>query len=108
MFNILFPGTPKLTTALVCWFISDKLDREKPVTCGFYRLEAGKELVYTYTYHEMKIILEGEVDISDETGQVVRAVAGDVFYFPKGSVITFRTKSHCKAFYTGQRPEGAA
>jgi uncharacterized cupin superfamily protein len=102
------PRNSELTTALVCWFISDKLDHEKPVTCGFYRLEAGKELVYTYTYHEMKIILEGEVDISDETGQAVHAVAGDVFYFPKGSVITFKTKSHCKAFYTGQRPEGTA
>jgi uncharacterized cupin superfamily protein len=102
------PRNPKLMTALGCWLISDKLDREKPVTCGFYRLEAGKELVYTYTYHEMKIILEGEVDISDETGQAVCAVAGDVFYFPKGSVITFKTKSYCKAFYTGQRPEGTA
>ena len=34
-------------------------DTEKPISAGFYRLEAGKELVYSYTYNEMKIILEG-------------------------------------------------
>jgi ethanolamine utilization protein EutQ (cupin superfamily) len=34
-------------------------DADKPISAGFYRLEAGKELVYPYTYDEMKIILEG-------------------------------------------------
>jgi len=83
-------------------------DAEKPVSCGFYRLEKGTPLVYTYTYHEMKIIVEGEFDISDETGQSVHAVAGDVFYFPKGSVITFKTDTYGLAFYTGQRAKDAA
>lgn len=83
-------------------------DAEKPVSCGFYRLEKGTPLVYTYTYHEMKIIVEGEFDISDETGQSVHAVAGDVFYFPKGSVITFKTDTYGLAFYTGQRVKDAA
>ncbi|KAI9838784.1 MAG: hypothetical protein M1837_002313 [Sclerophora amabilis] len=87
---------------------SDKNDPTSPVSCGFYRLEKGTPLVYTYTYHEMKIILEGEFDIADETGQKVHAVAGDVFYFPKGAKITFTTDSYGLAFYTGQRAEGAA
>lgn len=47
----------------------------------------------------MKIIVEGEFDISDETGQKEHAVAGDVFYFPKGSVITFETQTYGLAFY---------
>jgi len=109
-------------------FVSDKNDPDKAISCGFYRLEKGTPLVYTYTYHEMKIIVEGEVEISDETGQKVHAAAGDVFYFPKGSTITFNTPNHCLAFYvslgepccllciladpvcvqTGQRKEGAA
>jgi ethanolamine utilization protein EutQ (cupin superfamily) len=73
-------------------------DAEKPISAGFYRLEAGKELVYPYTYNEMKIILEGfrlktfsfrlnisgEFTISDETGYKVTAKPGDVFYFEKG------------------------
>ncbi|KAK2765083.1 hypothetical protein FQN54_008782 [Arachnomyces sp. PD_36] len=87
---------------------NDHIDSEKPVSCGFYRLEKGAPLVYTYTYHEMKIILEGEYEISDETGQKVTASPGDVFYFPKGATITFSTPSYGLAFYTGQRKEGDA
>lgn len=47
----------------------------------------------------MKIILEGEFEISDETGQKVTAKPGDVFYFPKGAKITFTTPSYGLAFY---------
>ncbi|KAL9106634.1 MAG: hypothetical protein Q9227_008354 [Pyrenula ochraceoflavens] len=89
-------------------FSSEKNDPDKPVSCGIYRLEKGTPLVYTYTYHEMKIILEGEFEISDGTGQSVHAKPGDVFYFPKGAVITFKTNTYGLAFYTGQRKEGAA
>lgn len=78
---------------------SESNDAEKPISCGLYRLEKGTPLVYEYTYHEMKIILEGEFEISDETGQKVTAKPGDVFYFPKGSKITFTTPSYGLAFY---------
>jgi ethanolamine utilization protein EutQ (cupin superfamily) len=56
----------------------------------------------------MKIIVSGDFTIADETGQKVTAVAGDVFYFPKGSVITFTTEKGGLAFYTGQRAKDAA
>jgi ethanolamine utilization protein EutQ (cupin superfamily) len=59
---------------------SEHLDPTAPISAGFYRLEKGTPLVYDYTYHEMKIIVDGEFDISDETGQKVHAVKGDVFY----------------------------
>jgi uncharacterized cupin superfamily protein len=59
---------------------SDKIDPEKPVSCGIYRLEKGTPLVYTYTYHEMKIILEGEFDIKDETGQSVHVRISSLYY----------------------------
>lgn len=59
---------------------SEKNDATSPISAGFYRLEKGTPLVYEYTYHEMKIIVDGEFDISDETGQKVHAVKGDVFY----------------------------
>lgn len=88
--------------------IFDSTDSLKPLACGFYRLEKGTPLVYRYTYHEMKIIIEGEFIISDESGQEVKAMKGDVSYFPKGSVITFKTDSYGLAFYTGQRQRDAA
>lgn len=87
---------------------SESLDAEKPISCGFYRLEKGTPLVYTYTYHECKIIVEGSFTISDETGKSVTALPGDVFFFPKGAKITFTTDDYGLAFYTGQRKEGGA
>ncbi|KAI5795518.1 RmlC-like cupin domain-containing protein [Geopyxis carbonaria] len=89
-------------------YSSDKLDSEKPISAGFYRLEKGEPLVYTYTYHEMKIIVEGEYQISDETGQSVTAKPGDVFFFEKGATITFTTPDYGLAFYVGQRGMGGA
>jgi ethanolamine utilization protein EutQ (cupin superfamily) len=59
---------------------SESNDPTAPISAGFYRLEKGTPLIYEYTYHEMKIIVDGEFDISDESGQKVHAVKGDVFY----------------------------
>lgn len=75
---------------------------------GFYRLEKGTPLVYTYTYDEMKIIVEGSFDISDETGSKVHAVPGDCFFFPAGATITFTTEDYGLACYTGQRKRDSA
>jgi len=88
--------------------IACSTDTTSPISAGFYRLDPGTPLVYEYTYHEMKIIVSGSFDIADETGKKVHAVAGDVFYFPKGSKITFTTEEGGLAFYTGQRKEGGA
>lgn len=85
---------------------SDKDNAEKPMSAGFYRLEKGTPLVYTYTYDEMKIILEGQFEISDETGQTVTASPGDVFYFPKGAKITFTTPTYGLAFYVSDTFRG--
>lgn len=51
----------------------------------------------------MKIIVDGDFEISDETGKSVKAVKGDVFFFPKGSKITFRTEKGGLGWYCGQR-----
>lgn len=88
--------------------VFDSSDSDKPISCGFYEFKKGTPLEYTYNYHEMKIILEGEAELSDQTGQKVHAKAGDVFYFPAGSVITFTTPDHCRAFFCGQRARDGA
>lgn len=51
----------------------------------------------------MKIIVDGDFEISDETGKSVKAGKGDVFFFPKGSKITFRTEKGGLGWYCGQR-----
>lgn len=89
-------------------FCRNSTDKKAPITSGFYRQEAGEPLVYEYTYHEMKFILAGEFHISDGQGNSVVATAGDVFYFPKGSVITFSSPTFGLGFFCGQRPTGDA
>lgn len=82
-------------------------DEDKTIAAGFFHLKKSDQpLVYHYTYHEMKCIVEGEMTISDEEGNVAHAKVGDVFYFPAGSTITFETDSYGVGFFCGQRREG--
>lgn len=93
----------KPITILLSFRRSESLSPTAPISAGFYRLDPGPELVYTYTYDEMKIIVDGDFEISDETGKSVKAVKGDVFFFPKGSKIIFRTEKGGLGWYCGQR-----
>lgn len=83
-------------------------DKEKPMTSGLFKLKAGQSLKYTYTYHEMKFIVDGSFTIEDETGQKVTAKPGDLFYFPKGTSISFSTPDFGLGFFCGQRGKGEA
>ena len=83
-------------------------DVEKPITSGLFRLKVGESLKYTYTYHEMKFIVEGSFTIEDETGQKATVKAGALLYFPKGTAMTFSTDNFGLGFFCGQRGEGEA
>ncbi|KAJ8098886.1 RmlC-like cupin domain-containing protein [Lipomyces tetrasporus] len=87
---------------------TSETDPEHQITSGFYRQEAGTPLVYTYTYDEMKVILEGNFTMKDETGYEVTAGPGDTFYFKKGCTITFSSTDYGLAFFVGLRPKGTA
>ncbi|WZH42866.1 RmlC-like cupin domain-containing protein [Fusarium acuminatum] len=80
---------------------------EKPVSMGLFRVNKGEPLKYTYTYDETKIILEGTFILEDSTGQKVEAKAGDVFFIPNGTTVTFSSPDTGLAFYTGARKFGA-
>jgi ethanolamine utilization protein EutQ (cupin superfamily) len=90
-------------------FLSDTVsshDPDAPISCGFFRMEKGNPLEYTYTYDEAKIIVEGEMTISEDGGESFNAVAGDVVYFDEGAKITFTTESYGIGFFCGQRASG--
>ena len=78
-------------------------DEKAPITAGLFRLEKGDSITYEYTYEEMKLIIDGEFHISDGSGEEVTTTAGDLFYFPKGSAITFRTDDYAVGYFVGQR-----
>ncbi len=77
-----------------------------PITCGFFKMESGNPLEYTYSYDECKIMLEGEMTLSEKGGQTVTLHPGDVVYFDSGTTITFTSNSSGTAFYVGQRKDG--
>lgn len=82
-------------------------DANKTITCGFFRLEGSDApLDYFYNYEEMKLIVDGEFILTDETGAQYHAKKGDVCYFRKGSKIRFETPSFGLGFFCGQRREG--
>ena len=83
-------------------------DTHKPITSGLFRLKAGESLKYTYTYHEMKFIVDGSFIVEDETGQKETVKAGDLLYFPRGTEMTFTTDNFGLGFFCGQRGEGEA
>jgi ethanolamine utilization protein EutQ (cupin superfamily) len=75
---------------------------DAPIACGLFRMEKGKPLKYTYTYDEAKIMLDGEMAVSDGSS-TVHVKPGDVLYFPKGIDVTFTSDSSGLAFYCGAR-----
>ncbi|MGE4575861.1 MAG: cupin domain-containing protein [Candidatus Pseudothioglobus sp.] len=83
-------------------------DENAPITAGLFRLEKGESITYDYTYEEMKLIIDGEFHISDGSGEEITATKGDLIYFPKGSVITFRTDDFGLGYFVGQRGEDEA
>jgi len=71
----------------------------KSMSVGLYRLSAGNSVSYTYRYPEFKYIVEGEWDLTDETGQVVHATAGDLMYFPMGTTVNFTVAKTGLGYY---------
>ncbi|KAK7423259.1 hypothetical protein QQZ08_009155 [Neonectria magnoliae] len=74
-----------------------------PISAGFFRIEKGKPLAFTYEFDEAKFFAEGECVVEDETGQKVTARAGDVMLFTKGSTISFTSETYALAFFCDQR-----
>lgn len=55
--------------------------------------------MHQYISGEIKLITEKEFEISNETGQTVKAKPGDVFYFPRSTKATYTTQSYGVGFY---------
>ncbi len=77
-----------------------------PITAGFFRMEAGESLEYTYSYDECKLMLEGEMTLSEQGGATVTLRPGDVVFFDRGTTVIFSSRSSGTVFYVGQRKEG--
>jgi uncharacterized cupin superfamily protein len=54
-------------------------------------------------YHEIAVIVEGEVEVTEEDGTVHRVGPGDVLITPKGSRATWRALSPVKKLWAVHR-----
>lgn len=68
-----------------------------PMSAGYMSLERGS-FPWTLTYDEIDIVLEGELVIT-RGQEVVRGMAGDVIYIPRGSSIEFSTPTSVRFVY---------
>lgn len=76
---------------------------EAPITFGVFRMNSGESLVYSYEFDEFKLVLEGEITVTDDQGVSEEFRAGDVMQFRKGTTVSFSSASTGLAFYVAQR-----
>ncbi|KAJ5608620.1 hypothetical protein N7537_005239 [Penicillium hordei] len=70
-------------------------DVSHPIVGAWFRMEKGEEASPPkYEYDEIGVVIEGEINLRDETGETATVRAGDVFFFPRGSTITFSSDSY--------------
>ncbi|KAL5044337.1 hypothetical protein BDW71DRAFT_209339 [Aspergillus fruticulosus] len=84
-----FHGVPNV------YFGTEDKSIPNPIVGAWFRMEKGPESSPpTYEYDELGVVVEGEFNFRDETGKRATAKAGDVFFFPRGSTITFSSDSY--------------
>jgi ethanolamine utilization protein EutQ (cupin superfamily) len=74
-----------------------------PITFGVFRMGQGEVLPYTYEFDEFKLVLEGEIAVTDDAGAEMLFKAGDVIQFTKGAKVAFSSPSTGLTFYVAQR-----
>jgi uncharacterized cupin superfamily protein len=77
--------------------------KNAPITSGLFRMGAGEALPYNYEFSEYKLLLEGEMTVTDDKGETYELKPGDMVFFPSGSRVKFSSRSSGLAFYVAQR-----
>ncbi|KAL4875680.1 hypothetical protein BJY04DRAFT_223796 [Aspergillus karnatakaensis] len=86
-----FPGVPNVHFGDVLGTSDPALP--SPIAGAWFRMDKGPESTPpTYEYDEFGVVIEGSFNFRDETGQSVTVRRGDVFFFPRGSTITFSSE----------------
>ena len=101
-----YVGLPSMNEPGVEAAIGDSLHnpRGSVMSAGFFELKASDPLVYTYSYDEMKVVIQGEFILTDQdTGETTRAKERDVLFFPKGTTVKFETPDYALGFFAGHR-----
>lgn len=74
-----------------------------PITAGLFRMGAGEALRYSYEFDEFKLILEGEMTVTEDSGTVYELKVGDLIQFAAGTKVQFSSRSSDVAFFVAPR-----
>jgi uncharacterized cupin superfamily protein len=77
--------------------------KDSRVTAGLFRMSRGEALSYSYEFDEFKLVLEGEMTVTEDSGRVFDLKAGDLIQFSSGAKVKFSSRSSGLAFYCAQR-----
>jgi len=69
-----------------------------PFSTGLWQRDVQRR-PFERPYHEIAFVIEGEVEVTCEDGQVVKAGPGDILITPKGSKGHWRNLSPVKKFW---------
>jgi uncharacterized cupin superfamily protein len=93
-------GIPALKSQIIDVPISSK---ENALSMGYFSMQPSEDFVFTYTYLEVKVILNGKIVVRDDQGIKYVAEAGDVLVFTPETTVIFDKESDGEAIYTGHR-----
>ena len=68
-------------------------------SCGLWQRDVQNRY-FERPYHEIAYILEGQVEVTDDDGNLVTAGPGDILITPKGSKGHWKNLSPVKKFWT--------
>ena len=72
---------------------------DKKISYGTWECSAGK-FHWLFAWDEFIHIQEGEVEITDETGQVVKLHKGDLAHFPVGMKTVWNVPNYVRKVFT--------
>jgi ethanolamine utilization protein EutQ (cupin superfamily) len=78
-------------------------DKENAVQLGYFSMQPGESFTFTYTFLEMKVVLNGKIVIIDDKGEKYVAEQGDVLIFTPDTTVIFDKESNGDAIYTAHR-----
>lgn len=76
---------------------------ERPLALGYFSMQPSEDFLFEYTYLEVKVVVSGQIIVSDEQGTKYIGEAGDVFIFTPNTNVLFHKESNGHAVFTGHR-----
>ncbi len=72
---------------------------DESVLSGVWECAPCREEIAAYPVHEMMTVISGALTLTHPDGQVERFAAGDTFFIPKGTPLTWEINETLRKFY---------